>query len=165
MTPLAPAWRKALLVLHVAISVGLMGAVAAFLLLAVVGSATGDGGRAAIVYPTMDLIARLLIVPLTVVTLAVGILQSLLTRWALLRHWWVVAKLVLSSLTLGVLLLQIDGIRLASEAVGDAAHFAGLSELRWSFVIHATGGLLVLAIALVLSIYKPAGRTGWGRTT
>jgi hypothetical protein len=38
---------------------------------------------------------------------------------------------------------------------------AGLLGLRWSFVVHAAGGLAVLGIALVLSIYKPTGRTPW----
>ena len=162
MTPLPPSARKALLALHVATSVGLMGAVAAFLVLAILGAAPG-GGLAVAVYPAMDILARFLILPLTWVALGVGILQSLATRWGLVRHWWVVAKLILSGFALGVLLLQMGGIRLAANAALDAAQLTDLVGLRWSFVIHAAGGLVVLSSALVLSIYKPAGRTGWGR--
>lgn len=163
MTPLRPTARRALLVLHVATSVGLIGAVAAFLLLAVLGVVGGDLLSAQAAYPAMDALARLLILPLAVVTLVVGVVQSTLTAWGLVKHWWVLAKLVLSLLVLGVLLLQMAGIRATATAVAAATddQMAGLAGLRWSFVVHASGGLVVLCLALVLSVYKPKGRTLW----
>lgn len=161
MTPWPPPLRRALLVLHVATSVGLMGAVAAFLLLAVLAIGGSDPGVPRAAYPAMDLLARLLVVPLAVAMLAVGVLQGLVTSWGLVRHWWVLFKLVLSVLTLGVLLLQLGGLGLVARAADEADRMAGLLGLRWSFVIHAAGGLAVLATALVLSIYKPTGRTPW----
>jgi hypothetical protein len=157
--------RRALLILHVATSAGLMGAVAAFLLLASLAVAGGDAALARAAYTVMDVLTLLLILPLAVATLLVGVVQGLVTSWGLVRHWWVLSKLVLSVLVLGVLLLQLGGIRVAAEAVGDAAHLGSLTGLRWSFVIHATGGLAVLALALVLSVVKPKGRTGWGART
>jgi hypothetical protein len=45
----------------------------------------------------------------------------------------------------------------AAEAVGDAAHLGSLTGLRWSFVIHATGGLACSRLTLVLSIYEAKG--------
>lgn len=165
MTPWPPHSRRALLVLHVATSVGLMGTVAAFLLLAVLAVAGSDAGVPRAAYPAMDLLTRLLILPLTVVVLVVGVLQSLVTSWGLVRHWWVLFKLVLSVLTLGVLLLQLGGISLAARAAHEAEPLASLAGLRWSFVVHATGGLTVLGVALVLSIYKPTGRTPWSART
>ena len=56
-------------------------------------------------------------------------------------HVWPV--LVLSVLVLGVLLLQLGGIRLAAGAADDAARLAGLGGLRWSFVVH--GACLVIS--------------------
>lgn len=89
-------------------------------------------------------------------------MQGLVTSWGLVRHWWVLSKLALSLLVLGVLLLQLGGIGAAARAADDAARLVGLTGLRWSFVVHATGGLAVLTLALVLSVVKPKGRTGWG---
>ena len=162
MRPWPPRPRRALLILHVATSVGLMGAVAAFLLLAVLAVAGGDAALAHAAYPAMDALARLLILPLAVATLVVGVAQSLVTSWGLVRHWWVLAKLVLGVLVLGVLLLQLGGIGVAARGADDAARLGSLMGPRWSFVIHATGGLAVLALALVLSVVKPKGRTAWG---
>lgn len=161
MTPWPPEARRALLVLHVATSVGLIGAVAAFLLLAVLAVAGGGLVLAQSAYPAMDALARLLILPLAVVSVTVGVLQSSVTLWGLSRHWWVLAKLVLSLLVLGVLFLQMEGIRLAAATSAD--RLESLARLRWSFVLHASGGLAVLCAALILSVYKPKGRTPWGR--
>jgi hypothetical protein len=149
-----------LLVLHIFTSVGLMGAVAAFLLLAVDGVWANDASAS--VYIAMDLIARLIILPLTAATLVIGVVQSLATTWGLLRHWWVVAKLVLTIFTLVVLTLQMKGIRLAADMASQRGSISALQELPSSFILHATGGLLVLSAALVLSVYKPKGRTRWG---
>ncbi len=161
MTPWPPPLRRALLVLHVATSVGLMGAVAAFLLLAMLAVDGSDPDVPRAAYPAMDFLARLLILPLAVATLSVGVLQGLVTSWGLVRHWWVLFKLVLSVLVVGVLLLQLGGIGLAARTAEEADRTAGLLGLRWSFVVHAAGGLAVLGTALVLSIYKPTGRTPW----
>jgi hypothetical protein len=159
--PWPPIPRRVLLVLHVATSVGLMGAVAAFLLLAVLSAAGGDRAVVVSAYPAMDMLARLLILPLAVVSVVLGVLQGTVTAWGLVRHWWVLAKLVLSLVVIGVLLLQIEGVRTAAETAEDADRLAGLMGLRWSFVVHAAGGLAVLGAALVLSVFKPAGRTPW----
>ena len=142
-----------------------MGAVAAVLLLAVLAVAGGDAALVRAAYPAMDVLPRLLILPLALATLLVGALQGLVTSWGLVRHWWVLSKLVLSVLVLGVLLLQLGGIDLAAGAAEDATRLASLTGLRWSFVVHATGGLAVLALALALSVVKPKGRTGWGART
>ena len=76
---LQPGPRKILLVTHISTSVGLLGAVAGFLLLAIIGLTSGDLQLARSVYPAMDLITRLLILPLVLASLGVGVVQSLAT--------------------------------------------------------------------------------------
>lgn len=62
-----------------------------------------------------------------------------------------------------VLLLQMDLISfLASVAAEDTFSIADFRALRWSRVLHAGGGLLVLLVPVALSLYKPRGMTHYG---
>ena len=60
------ALRKFALTMHLATSVGLLGAIAAFLALAVAGLASADAPMIRAAYPAMELTARRVIVPLAV---------------------------------------------------------------------------------------------------
>ena len=157
-----PAFRKLLLTLHVVTSMGLVGAVASFLALALVGLSAGAGGPP--VYPAMDLVTGYLIMPLALTSLAVGTFQSLVTPWGLIRHYWVVVKLILTFVVVAVLWMQTGNIRmLAMQPIG--AEGPEIAAARASMVLHAGGGLLVLLGAATLSVYKPRGLTryGWNR--
>ena len=107
--------------------------------------------------------AWFVIVPLVAGSLLTGLVQSLGTTWGLFRHYWVVAKLLLTVLVTIVLLLQMEAIsylaRVATETALSDTDFLGL---RRSLVIHAAGGLLVLLVPVTLSIYKPRGMTRYG---
>lgn len=154
--------RKILLVLHVTVSVGMLGAVAAFLALAIVGVAGSDPQLARSVYPALALIARLVILPLVFASLVIGAAQSLVTPWGLFRHWWVVGKLAVNLFVAVVLLVQMPGIGFVADTVASKLPIDTLFGVRMSFVIHAAGGLVVLLIPLVLSVYKPRGLTRYG---
>lgn len=153
-------WRKLTLVLHVTTSVGLTGAIAGFLALAIAGLAD-SGPLALAVYPAMQVITWYVIVPLAASSLLIGIIQSLGTPWGLMRHYWVIVKLALTLLALAVLMLQTQSIDTLAEAavLGTLAGHAGA---RLSMVLHGTGGILVLLTATVLSIHKPRGITSFG---
>ena len=69
MMPLMPPRvRKSLLTVHVLSSVGWVGAVAAFLVLAVAGYSTSDNQLAAGIYVSLSLMVWWLIIPLSVVS-------------------------------------------------------------------------------------------------
>lgn len=157
----SPAWRKLLLLVHVATSVGFAGAVAAFLALAITGLTTSDPSITAAVYPAMSIVTWMVILPLAVSSLLFGIVQSLGTPWGLFRYYWVIVKLVLTIIALAVLLLQLDGINLLARVapVGQVADYPGP---RFSMVLHSAAGFVVLLAAIVLSIYKPRGTTAYG---
>ncbi len=123
---LQPSPRKVLLVAHVSTSVGLQGAVAGFLLPAIVGLTNADPQRARSVYPAMDLITRLLILPLVVASLVIGVVQSRVTPWGLFRHWWIVVKLGVNLIILAVLLVQMPGIRHVAAVAVSSAPLDGL---------------------------------------
>ena len=160
---MGPGLRKLALTAHVASSVGWLGAVAAFLSLAVAGLVGQDAQTVRAAYPAMELIARFVIVPLAFASLATGIVQSLGTTWGLFRHYWVLIKLLVTVLATAVLLLQMGPIGYVAEAARETSlSVAELREARASLVVHAAGGLLVLLVPVALSVYKPRGVTRYG---
>ncbi len=158
-----PRLRKFMLTLHVTSSVGLLGAIGAFLALAVSGLTSQNAQMVRAAYSAMQLIARFVIVPLAFASLLTGLIQSLGTPWGLFRHYWVLVKLLLTVFAATVLLLKIelidDAARLATEM---ALPQADLREAGIQLAVHAAGGLLVLIVSVVLSIYKPPGMTRYG---
>jgi hypothetical protein len=155
--------RKFALTAHVACSVGALGAVAGFLALAVVGLTSPDAQMVRGAYISIELVAKSVIFPLLLASLATGFVQALGTTWGLFRHYWVLAKLVLLVFVIIVLALQMDGISYMAGVVAQTTlsgtDFLGI---RTSLVLHAAGGLLVLLIPVALSVYKPRGMTRYG---
>lgn len=161
---MTPGIRKSVLIGHIIFSVGWLVAVAAFLVLAISGLTSQDAQTTRAVYPAMELIARLVIVPLAFAALLSGLIQSLGTPWGLFRHYWIVSKLLLTVFATIVLLKKMP-------LISDAAHQAsqirvpsvGLRAEGTGLTVHAAGGLLVLLVITILSVFKPFGLTGYGR--
>src|SRR3954453_24127156 len=99
-----PRRRKLLLTVHVATTVGRLGVDLVQLTLGLAGL---GGWRPEVVYPAVALIGRTLFVPLSVLVWAVGVVSALLTPWGLVRHWWVAAKLVLTTVMLVLVLILL----------------------------------------------------------
>jgi hypothetical protein len=155
--------RKVALTAHVTFSVGSLGAVACFLALALVGLNNPDPQTVQAVYTSMDLATRLVIVPLVLISLVTGLVQSLGTHWGLFRHYWVVLKLAVSVVVLTVLLMQMDLIASVADKSAKAALSTNeLRQARISLAIHAAGGLLALLVPAALSVFKPRGLTRYG---
>jgi hypothetical protein len=157
-----PGVRKLVLTTHITSSVGSLGAVAAFLVLAVVGLKSADAMTAASVYVAMRLTTWYVVLPFLVLSLASGVLQSLGTPWGLFRHYWIVVKLGLTLLALVVLMVQMPVIDHMAAAAQSTLAAGELGLLRKSLVLHAAGGLVVLLIATTLSVYKPRALTPYG---
>jgi hypothetical protein len=153
--------RKLVLTSHVTTSVGWLGAVAAYLALAVVGLITLDSEMARSAYRTMEVIGWGVIVPFALAAILTGVVQSLGTEWGLLRHYWIVAKLALTLVATAILLMHVPSIsRMARLAVITTLSTGDYRPLRVQLVVHAVGGLLVLLSTTALSVYKPWGRIG-----
>lgn len=140
-----------------------MGAVAAFLVLAVVGLRGQQEMTVRSSYIAMKLITDFMIVPLCFASLLTGIWQSLGTQWGLFRHYWIVFKLIITVLSTVILLLHTRPI----SFLGELAHHSALptgahSDMRLQLVVNATLAIVALLIAAVLAIYKPKGLTPYG---
>ncbi len=159
-----PGLRKFALTAHVTASVGWLGAVAVFLVLAVTGLRSQDPDMLRAVYLTADLVTWSVIVPASLAALLTGILQALGSPWGLFRHYWVLTKLVLTVLATVLLLVHTRPIgHLAAVAESGAAFAPELGGTRIQLVADAAAALLVLLMTTVLSVYKPRGTTRFGQ--
>jgi hypothetical protein len=157
---MAPGLRKFVLTAHVTSSVGWLGAVVAYLALAVAALTLRDAQTVRAAWIAMELTGWFVIVPLALASLLIGLVQSLSTPWGLFRHYWVLLKLLLTVFATIILLLHMPTVSYFAgiAAQTDNANLAGLrGEL-----IHAGGGLLVLLVTTTLSVYKPRGMTPYG---
>ena len=160
---MAPRLRKFALTAHVISSVGLLGAIAGFLALAVAGLTSQNDQMVRATYLAMDLIARFVILALALASLLSGLIQSVGTPWGLFRHYWVLAKLLLTVFATIVLLIKMELIGYAARLSAEATLSRGdLRAAGIQLVVHATGGLVVLLVPAVLSVYKPPGMTRYG---
>ena len=161
---MSPGVRKLALTLHVASSVGWLGAVAVFLALAIVGLRSTDPMMVRAAYLAMDVTAWNVIVPLCIATLVTGVVQSLGTTWGMFRHYWVLAKLALTVPASAILLLHMRPISFLGEAASHGALAAGdHHSLRLQLLVDAAAAILVLVVTIVLSVYKPRGVTRYGQ--
>ena len=155
-----PGLRKFALTAHVTSSVGWFGAVVAVLGLAIGGVASDDAQTVRAVYIAMDLTAWTVLVPLALASLLTGVVQSLGTKWGLVQHYWVIAKLLITIAATVVLLMYTQTL----GSLADIATSGGpLGALRTpSVVLHASVALLLLIAATTLAVYKPRGVTRYG---
>ncbi|MPZ65989.1 MAG: DUF2269 domain-containing protein [Pseudonocardiaceae bacterium] len=162
---MTPRLRKFTLTAHVTSSVGWLGAVAAYLALAVIGLTSQDTQVMRAVHLAMEPTAWYVIVPLALASLFTGLVSSLGTPWGLFRHYWVLFKLVISVFSSIILLTYVQSIGYFAEvAARTSLSSAELSELRNpTHVVHSGGGLLLLLVATALAVYKPRGMTRHGQ--
>jgi hypothetical protein len=157
---LGPRLRKVVLTAHVVSVGGWIGAVAAYLVLAVAGSTSDSAETVRAAFIAMELLYFAL-VPLAAVALSTGLAQALGTNWGLLRHRWVLVKFVLTVVAFTVMVRHLDTVSAHADHVAHspAANLPGAGhDLQ-----HAVGGLVILLVAAILGVHKPGGLTRYGR--
>ncbi|MGI8787725.1 MAG: hypothetical protein ACR2HG_08205 [Pyrinomonadaceae bacterium] len=159
-----PSLRKFVLTAHITFSVGWLGAVAGFLILALAGLFSQNAQTARAAYIAMDLIGWFVIVPCSLATLVIGLIQSLGTKWGLFRHYWILIKLLLTVGATFLLILHMQATsRIANAAAEMSLSNLDFRPLRIRLAADAVAALLVLIAATVLSVYKPWGLTAYGQ--
>lgn len=159
---MSPGVRKLMLTIHVASSVGWLGAIATYVVLNLAALASEDEQTVRAAYLMMDVTARYVLVPLAAAALATGVIQALGTPWGLFRHYWVVISLGVTTFAFVILVLHLPAVAdMAAVAADPRSDVRSLD----GDLFHSVGGLLVLLVPLVLNIYKPRGLTryGWRR--
>ncbi|HKU38422.1 MAG TPA: hypothetical protein VJR89_09755 [Polyangiales bacterium] len=154
--------RKLTLTAHITFSVGWLGAVACSLVLALAGLTARDEQVVRAAYLALSLTTSWITVPLSLAALASGLVQSWVTPWGLVRHYWVLIKLLLTVIATALLLLHAQPIRLIATQAGIAVlSMTDLREARIHLAFDAAAALLTLLVATILSVYKPRGLTPW----
>jgi hypothetical protein len=143
---------------------GWIGAVVTYLAIAVVALTTDDNALLRGSFTLMERLAWIVILPFNLLSLASGVTSALMSQWGLLRHYWVVTKLVINCVTTAFLLgYELEIRQLAHIAAHPVLTEQDLLALREPMnVVHATVALALLLIATVLAVYKPAGLTRYG---
>jgi uncharacterized membrane protein len=160
---LRPNLRKFVRTAHVIFTVGWLGTVAAFLALAIVGLTSQDAQMMRAAYLAMDLIARYVIVPLSMLPLLLtGPLLSLGTPWGLFRHYWILVKLAINVLSTLILLIHMQPIGYLAHVAAEGTLSSADRGAQIQLVVAAAAGLLALLVATVLAVYKPRGMTVYG---
>ncbi len=157
---MTPGLRKLALTVHLTASVGWIGAVVAYLALGIAAETSNEAATVRGAWIAMELVGWYAAVPLAVGALVTGVAIALGTRWGLVRHWWVVFSLVLTTFCLVVLFLHMPTVSMMAEQArsADAAQLRALG----GDLGHPAIGLGVLLAVLVLNVYKPRGLTRYG---
>jgi hypothetical protein len=158
---MSPRLRKIMLTAHVAVSVGWLGAVSVFLGLALVGLISQQPATVRGVYLVMEPTARFVLVPFSLASLLTGIVESLGTPWGLIRHYWVVFKLLINVVETIVLVMYLETFRVMAGVAADPQ--TDLEAVRnVSPLLHAALALVGLLAATIFAVVKPRGITPYG---
>jgi hypothetical protein len=149
-------WRNLLLSVHVAASVSVFGA---DLVLLMLGSASLGGADPVTIYPAARLVGAWLVAPFALLALGTGLLLGLLTPWGLFTHWWVIIKLaIVVILTGAVLFVLVPALSATANAVIAPTPQPLATGARLPLVMATAVASMMLAVALVLAIFKPGWR-------
>ena len=157
--------RKAALATHITVSVGWIGAAAAYLVVVVAAMTNGDAQSLRTAWSALDLIGWYAIVPFAVTSVITGVVISLMTPWGLFRHYWVLISFALSCFAAVVLLEHMPTVSSFARLTA-ATGAVDLDALRAALrgeLLHAGVGLLVLLAIEALNVFKPQGLTAYGR--
>lgn len=158
---MSPSLRKFSLTSHITVSVGWIGAVVAYLALVVVTMTSQEEQIVRSAYLAMEPITWFTLVPLALASLVTGIIMSLGTKWGLFRHYWVLAKLLLTVISTLVLLSYTKTVSYLADIAADPSTDFGRLQ-GGGGLLHPGIGLLVLLVIVILSVYKPKGMTRYG---
>jgi hypothetical protein len=158
---MTPALRRFTFTTHITSSIGWVGAVLAFLALAIIGFTSDDPLKVRGAYLLMAPAAWFVLVPLAHASLLSGIVLSLGTTWGLFRYYWVVLKLGITVFATVILLIYMGTFRQMAGVAADPV--VDLEAVRnASPIVHAILALVLLVGATVLGVYKPFGTTAYG---
>jgi hypothetical protein len=145
--------HKIALTAHVLTSVGWFGVAGVVLLCALAASASDTASEAIGFYRTMAVVPWLSI-PLGLASVATGVLLGLGTSHGVIRRWWVVVKIAIAAAVIVTDAFVVH--HFADLAVTEGHAGRGLRDASIAHVV-------VLAVATVLSVFKPWGTTPWAR--
>ncbi|MFG2195587.1 DUF2269 domain-containing protein [Streptomyces sp. NPDC048639] len=153
--------RRALLVVHVGVSVGWLGLTVGLLALGITAAITGSAETAEASYRSMQVFGDWLILPIAVLSLVSGLVLSLGTRWGLARYRWVCTKFWLTLVATAATAFSLR------PAIDDAARAVASAEpvgaAATDLVVAPSVATALYVFVTAISVLKPWGLTRRGR--
>ena len=137
----------------------MLGNMVAFLIFSITIAASNDASLINTCYRLMHLLSRTSVRASTIGTTLTGLLLTILTKWGLLKFYWVIAKEGLTLLVIGLNLWGMyawtfQAIILSQSATWQGDFFIVKTELWTGIIIQ----LLSLVLMYIISVFKPWGR-------
>jgi hypothetical protein len=157
-------WRRAVLAVHVLCGAGWMGLDLGLMVLVVTGATSGSGPTVAAAYTAVRLVVPVVVPLLATGMLVTGLLLGWGTTWGLLEWTWVLTKLVIGLVltALVFVLLVPTALSVPSDLGGSATGVRdAVGAAVRSLMFPPMVSFAALGVSLVLSIWKPWGRTAW----
>lgn len=159
MWKLPRAWRQVVLIVHLVSAGAWIGIDVIVAVLVLVGRFGTDLHTRSLAYQALAAFVVWPMLASGLVCLVTGVLLGLLTKWGLLRYWWVLVKLVLNLVlcTLILLALQPGMAEVAGygrDLLGGTPDPDAVSQLFFPPAVSLTA----LTFATVLAVVKPWGR-------
>ncbi|KIL39076.1 hypothetical protein SD70_22380 [Gordoniibacillus kamchatkensis] len=162
MGKLGATGKKWLLTLHLLFSGLMLGEAFVFLILSITAANTSDAGVLLGCYTSMHVLSKTAVRYSVIFVMITGILLSVRTHWGLFKFNWLIAKEILTLLSvalgpIGMYVWTLKAVKLTSaEGTGvfqDPSFIVNRGEL-WTGIILQ---ILSLSAILVLSVFKPWG--------
>ncbi len=134
--------------------------------LVLTGATTDSGPVAAAVYTAARIVIPVVVPVLALGMLLTGVVLGLGTKYGLVQWTWVLAKLCVAIvLTVLVFVALVPGaLSIPAELTGGASAVrAQVGGAASDLVFPPVVSFLALGFAMVVSIWKPWGRTRWAR--
>ena len=158
--PVGRRMRKAMVVIHIVVSLGWMGAGAANVVLAFT-ALLGDQTLRYACYRFIQQIDTFLVIPAAFTALTTGIVLGLATPWGVLRYWWVLIKLIL---TVVVIVASTFSIGVWVELSIEATRGGGTSPYALQLIVGALANIVAFLFMTWLSVVKPGGQLSRAKT-
>lgn len=159
---LKPRGRKAWLLVHVGICAGWVGLSLGMTTLAITGAVTDDPQVRHVAYEIMHIFDLSVVIPTVILANISGLVLALGTSWGLIKHRWVLIKFAIAlAIPVFAAIMQSGWIEELQEHTQDPAADPGGVGVALAVCMASYG--LLLWVAMYLSMYKPGGKTRWGR--
>jgi hypothetical protein len=147
-----------MVILHIAVSVGWLGASLCLLVLGLTARLTKDPATANVGYRAMAILAGTLEVPVSLMSLLTGLVLAIGRPWGLTSHYWILAKLVLTLAAVPLAIFALPAL-IGQAVAAQSAGSPGLDVPTANNLVIAPSVAVTLYTAIVaISVLKPWGR-------
>jgi len=155
--------RRVLVTLHVALSVGWLGASMVMLTLAIAARVSQPAAPARSAYWAMHLLAEVLLITLSLSVLLIGVLVAAISPWGLLRYRWVLVKLIAPCAAVLLSLLALPAMTRIADQDATQHALAATQDAGTRLIIASSVSVALYLSLTAISVFKPWGRTIRGR--